>query len=48
MRVPRIYTSQILTPGTQLALEPDAGHHLTKVLRLQSGHNLLLFNGDGC
>jgi 16S rRNA (uracil1498-N3)-methyltransferase len=47
MRVPRIYTSQILTPGTQLALEPDAGHHL-KVLRLQSGHNLLLFNGDGC
>lgn len=48
MRVPRIYTTQRLAPGTQLALEPDAGHHLTRVLRLQSGDALRLFNGDGC
>ncbi len=47
MRVPRIFTDQPLMPKQKIALEADASHHLTQVLRLRPGSDLKLFNGDG-
>jgi 16S rRNA (uracil1498-N3)-methyltransferase len=47
MRIPRIYTGQHLSSGNQLALEESASHHLSKVLRMQAGRELILFNGAG-
>lgn len=47
MRCPRIYTPQPLTPNSTIALNDDAAHHVARVLRMQSGDALILFNGDG-
>ena len=47
MRTPRIYTPQALTTDTEATLEPAASRHLVQVLRLRSGDNLTLFNGNG-
>lgn len=47
MRTPRIYTPQPLAAGAGIALEQEAAHHLTRVLRFQSGAAITLFNGDG-
>ena len=47
MRVPRIFTDQQLTSQSQILLETEASHHLSQVLRLQSGAELKLFNGAG-
>lgn len=47
MRCPRIYSPQALSSNTTLTLAADASHHLAKVLRMQSGAELVLFNGDG-
>lgn len=47
MRVPRIYTSQPLTDSQTIQLEEGPSHHLAKVLRMQEGRELILFNGDG-
>lgn len=47
MRSVRIYTPQYLAVGAGLSLEPAASHHLLQVLRLKTGTQLLVFNGDG-
>ena len=47
MRIPRIYTDQILRPGSEVLLPEQAGEHVARVLRLERGHPLILFNGDG-
>lgn len=47
MRTIRIYQPGDITPTQQLALCEDAAHHVGKVLRMQSGDLLQLFNGDG-
>ncbi len=47
MRIPRIYTRQALTTGALVNLEETASHHLSKVLRMQAGRELVLFNGEG-
>lgn len=47
MHVPRFHTEQVLRPGETLLLGEVASHHLLRVLRLQPGEALLLFNGDG-
>ncbi len=47
MRIPRIYTPQPLAPSSTLALDAEAAHHVARVLRMQSGDALILFNGDG-
>jgi len=47
MRVPRIFSEQALSEHCELALEEAASHHLIKVLRMQAGRALILFNGDG-
>lgn len=47
MRIPRIFTEQILQTGELAELEESASHHLSKVLRMQAGRELILFNGQG-
>lgn len=47
MRIPRIYTPQPLHPDTAIELESEPSHHLIKVLRMETGRPLTLFNGNG-
>jgi 16S rRNA (uracil1498-N3)-methyltransferase len=47
MRTPRIYTPQTLAGSSLVELEQQASHHINKVLRMQEGDSLILFNGDG-
>ncbi len=47
MRIPRVFTHQALTPDTTLALAEPQSHYLSKVLRMQAGRELILFNGEG-
>ncbi|MEP6483468.1 MAG: 16S rRNA (uracil(1498)-N(3))-methyltransferase [Rudaea sp.] len=47
MRIPRIYTAQDLRPGDEILLPEQAGEHVARVLRLERGDPLILFNGDG-
>lgn len=42
----RFYVDAALTPGTELVLPDDAGHHLYHVLRLREGAQVTLFNGE--
>ena len=48
MRIPRIFTDQPLHAGHEVLLPEQAGEHVARVLRLERGHPLILFNGDGC
>lgn len=47
MRTPRICVFDVLAPGLELQLPAQAGEHLVRVLRLERGHPIVLFNGDG-
>ena len=47
MRIPRVFTHQALTPNSTLALSESQSHYLGKVLRMQAGRELILFNGEG-
>ena len=47
MRIPRVYTPQILSSGQTFELEPQSSHHLGKVLRMKQDDPVILFNGDG-
>lgn len=47
MRVPRIHTAHALSNAIELVLEPEASHHLTRVLRMGVGDAVTLFNGKG-
>ena len=47
MRCPRIYSPQPLAANSTLELAPEASHHLARVLRMQPGDALVLFNGEG-
>jgi len=47
VRQSRIHTRQPLSPAEIVELETQAGHYLTRVLRLSRGDNVILFNGDG-
>lgn len=47
MRIPRVYTPEPLSVGTTITLEGPAAHYLLRVLRLQPGRELVLFNGTG-
>ena len=47
MRVPRIYHPAPVSLQTETELSSDAFQHLIKVLRLNVGDNIALFNGDG-
>jgi 16S rRNA (uracil1498-N3)-methyltransferase len=43
----RIYFSGALALGAEVALAPEQAHHVTRVLRMQAGDRVTLFNGDG-
>ena len=47
MRIPRIYEPVALQVGQTLALSEDGANHIGRVLRMQPGQQLELFNGDG-
>ena len=47
MRIPRICIFDQLVAGGEVLLPAQAGEHLARVLRLEQGHPIVLFNGDG-
>ena len=47
MRIPRIYTDTPLQAGAEAQLDDKAAQHIGRVLRMQPGQVLSLFNGDG-
>ncbi|MDY6983122.1 MAG: 16S rRNA (uracil(1498)-N(3))-methyltransferase [Pseudomonadota bacterium] len=47
MRISRIFCAQPLQSGVELVLDGQSAHYLAKVLRLDTGASLVLFNGDG-
>lgn len=47
MRIPRICVFEPLVVGAEVLLPTQAGEHLARVLRLERGHPIILFNGDG-
>jgi len=46
MRFTRIFTTQLLTVGSEIVLNAEAAHHILRVLRLKQGEKLKLFNGE--
>ncbi len=46
MRLSRIFVDSVLQPGTPLGLDRETSHYLGKVLRLQSGNPLIVFNSE--
>jgi 16S rRNA (uracil1498-N3)-methyltransferase len=47
MRIPRIYIDQDLAITESILLNENASHYLSKVLRMQEGRELIVFNGRG-
>lgn len=47
MRIPRIFTGSPLQVGSQCELDDNAANHVGRVLRMQPGQELRLFNNDG-
>ncbi len=45
--MPRFYCPANLAPGANIALPDNAAHHAARVLRMQTGDAVTLFNGDG-
>lgn len=47
MRIPRVYLPLAFSLGADILLPEDAGHYLTRVLRMEAGRPLHVFNGEG-
>lgn len=47
MRVPRVYVEGALPESGDVTLADAQSHYLSKVLRMEAGRSLLVFNGDG-
>lgn len=47
MRIPRIFTGQVLQAESTFDLEPGPSQHLSRALRMQVGDSLILFDGRG-
>ena len=47
MRIHRVFTDQALEPGHAVVLAEDATHYLSRVLRVATGQQVVVFNGDG-
>ncbi|AEY01421.1 hypothetical protein GU3_08325 [Oceanimonas sp. GK1] len=47
MRIPRIHEPGQLATGQELSLSEDGANHVGRVLRMQAGQPLVLFNGEG-
>lgn len=47
MRIPRIYTAQLLQGNASIELEPGPSQHIARALRMRAGDAMILFNGQG-
>ena len=47
MRVTRIHVPGPLAPGSEITLPEQAGEHLVRVLRLETGAHFIVFDGTG-
>ncbi len=47
MRIPRIYIPDAISSGSTTELSGNAANHITRVLRLQAGSDIIVFNGEG-
>ena len=47
MRIPRVYSPQLISIGDEVQLESGPTRHLTSVLRMSVGQEVILFNGQG-
>jgi len=47
MRIPRIFSPKPLAGRTEIELDEAASRHLVKVLRMETGRPLVLFDGSG-
>ena len=47
MRIPRIFTGQVLQAESTFNLEPGPSQHLARALRMQVGSEITLFDGRG-
>lgn len=47
MRIPRIYQNSPLQTGSIIQLDEDAANHVGRVLRMEAGEHICLFNGQG-
>ncbi len=47
MRVPRIYHPEKISPARLVTLSEDAAGHVGRVLRMQTGQEIILFDGNG-
>jgi 16S rRNA (uracil1498-N3)-methyltransferase len=47
MRIPRVFSQQALTLDHVITLNDSAAHYLGKVLRMEAGRSIVLFNGEG-
>lgn len=45
--IPRVYLATHLVSGERVWLDERARHHIVNVLRLKTGADLLIFNGEG-
>lgn len=45
--MPRIYTPAPITPDSEVIIEGSAANHIGRVLRLRTGDEITLFNGEG-
>ncbi len=46
MRIPRIFTPQVLNENSSIVLDDAAANHVAKVLRMKVGRQLFVFNGE--
>jgi 16S rRNA (uracil1498-N3)-methyltransferase len=46
MRIPRIYVSELNPDGSIFNLPEEAANHVGRVLRMETGRELILFNGQ--
>lgn len=46
MRIPRIYHPELLSENSEIALSEDAANHVGRVLRMQPGQQIQLFDGS--
>jgi len=47
MRLTRIYVPEPLKAGSEITLPAQAGEHLARVLRLEAGARIVMFDGNG-
>ena len=47
MRVPRIFTGQVLQAHSTVELETGPSQHIARALRMREGDSLILFDGNG-